>query len=245
MPLFLKKSAFYIYSKVMKLLSPIIVLKLNKGKFLNKKIKKISDINDSIKFAFSFQYLGFSIRTFQIKYEITKLLEILKDIKPKTVLEIGTAGGGTFFLFTTIAHPQAKLISVDLPGGSFGGGYAKWKIPLYQSFGKSKQEIVLLRANSHNQKTLELAKMVLDGKKVDFLFIDGDHTYEGVKRDFNMYVSLVKKGGIVAMHDIVEIFPKHECEVNKFWDEIKEVYEFHEIISDVNQNWGGIGVIYL
>ncbi len=245
MPPVLKKSAFYIYSKVMKLLSPIIVLKLNKGKFLNKEIKKINDIKDIIQFAFSFQYLGFTIRTCQVKYEITKLLEILKELKPKTILEIGTAGGGTFFLFTKIAHPEANLISIDLPGGPFGGGYTKWKVPLYQSFAKRRQKIDLLRADSHNQKTLELAKIVLDGRMVDFLFIDGDHTYEGVKRDFNMYLGLVKEGGIIALHDIVEISPKHECEVSKFWNEIKNEYDSVEIIKDVNQNWAGIGVIYL
>jgi predicted O-methyltransferase YrrM len=40
-------------------------------------------------------------------------------------------------------------------------------------------------------------------KRLDFLFIDGDHTYEGVKQDFEMYTPLVRKGGLVAMHDIV------------------------------------------
>jgi hypothetical protein len=34
------------------------------------------------------------------------------------------------------------------------------------------------------------------------LFIDGDHTYEGVRRDFEMYSPLVRKGGIIAFHDI-------------------------------------------
>lgn len=245
MPLVLKKPAFYFYSKGMKFLSPIIVLKLNKGTFLNKKIKEINDIKDAIKFAFSFQYLGFSIRTFQIKYEITRLLEILNDLKLKIILEIGTAGGGTLFLFTKIAHPEAKIISIDLPGGSFGGGYTKWKVPLYQSFVKRRQKIVLLRADSHDQKTFELAKNVLDGKMVEFLFIDGDHTYEGVKRDFNMYLSLVKEGGIIAFHDIIEISPKHECQVSKFWNEIKNDYNHLEIIKDINQKWGGIGIIYL
>ena len=244
-PTFLKKLIYSIYSNVMKLLSPIIILKMNKGKFLNKDIKEINNINDAIELAFSFQYLTFSIKTFQVKYEITKLLKILKDLNPKIVLEIGTAGGGTFFLFTKMANPEATIISVDLPGGYFGGGYAKWKIPLYQSFAKRRQKIHLVRANSHNPNTFELVKNILDGRMVDFLFIDGDHTYEGVKRDFNIYSSLVKEGGIVAFHDIVKHPHESSCTVDKFWNEIKIDNESIEIIEDTNRNWGGIGVIYL
>jgi len=123
-----------------------MALKLNKGKFLHKEIKKINDIKNAIQFAFSFQYLGFSIKTGQVKYEIIKLLEILKDLKPKVILEVGTAGGGTLFLFSKLSHPEAIIISVDIPRGSFGGGYAKWKIPLYKSFAKRRQKINLIRA---------------------------------------------------------------------------------------------------
>ena len=244
-PSFLRKPVFSIYSNLMKLLSPIMVLKMNKGKFLNAKIKEINDINNAIEFAFSFQYLAFSIKTFQVRYEITKLLRILKDFKPKIILEIGTAGGGTLFLFTKIANPEATIISVDLPGGYFGGGYAKWKIPLYKSFAKKRQKIHLVRANSHNPNTFELVKNILDGKMVDFLFIDGDHTYEGVKRDFNIYSSLVKEGGIIAFHDIAKHSHESGCTVDKFWNEIKIDNESLEIIEDSNRKWGGIGVVYL
>ena len=38
-------------------------------------------------------------------------------------------------------------------------------------------------------------------KKIDFLFIDGDHNYEAVMRDFNEWTPLLKVGGILAIHD--------------------------------------------
>ena len=139
-PQVLKKTLYSIHSLGMKLLSPIIVLKMNRGKFLNREIKNINNISNAVEFALSFQYLTFSIKMAQVKNEITKLLEILKDLNPKIILEIGTAGGGTLFLFTKILDPESTIISVDLPGGSFGGGYSKWKIPLYQSFTKKGAE---------------------------------------------------------------------------------------------------------
>ncbi|MEO0196406.1 MAG: class I SAM-dependent methyltransferase [candidate division WOR-3 bacterium] len=45
---------------------------------------------------------------------------------------------------------------------------------------------------------------MLGNSKLDFLFIEGNHSYEGVKMDFEMYFPLVRKGGIIAFHDIVK-----------------------------------------
>ncbi|MCS7366302.1 MAG: class I SAM-dependent methyltransferase [archaeon YNP-WB-062] len=67
---------------------------------------------------------------------------------------------------------------------------------------------------------------------MDFLFIDGDHTYEGVKKDFEMYSPLVRGGGIIAFHDIVQHPPETGCEVSGFWNEIKLRYKYREIVED-------------
>ena len=208
-------------------------------------VRNIDNIYDAVDFAFSFQVFGISIRPIQVKYEITKLLEIVTELKPRVVLEIGTAGGGTLFLFTKATDPEAKIISIDLPGGPFGGGYPEWKIHLYKSFSKGKQKIYLIRRDSHNPQTLEEVKKILSGEKVDFLFIDGDHTYEGVKKDFEMYSPLMREGGIVAFHDICPHPPETRCEVSKFWNEIRHKYRHREIVSDWNQKWAGIGVLYV
>ena len=213
-------------------------------KFRNS-VRNIDNIYDALDFAFSFQAFGGSIKPSQVKYEIARLLEIVAELRPKVVLEIGTGGGGTLFLFTRVADYKAKLISIDLPGGPFGGGYPRWKAPLYKSFSRGRQRIYLLRADSHNPATLEKVMLILGNRKIDFLFIDGDHSYEGVKKDFEMYSPLVRKGGIIAFHDIVEHPPDTGCEVNKFWNEIKHNYKYLEIVKDWSQKWAGIGVIYV
>lgn len=40
-----------------------------------------------------------------------------------------------------------------------------------------------------------------ENESFDFVFIDGDHTYDAVFQDFEMYLPKVKKGGLVFMHD--------------------------------------------
>jgi predicted O-methyltransferase YrrM len=95
--------------------------------------------------------------------------------------------------------------------------------------------------------TLKKVEKLLDGRRVDYLFIDGDHTYEGVKMDYEMYSRLVRPGGIIAFHDIVE-HPRHlNVGVPRFWRELKRHLppdRYVEIVKDWKQGWAGIGLIY-
>jgi predicted O-methyltransferase YrrM len=192
-----------------------------------------------------FCFFNLQIRPIQVKEEITQLLELLRKREPRILMEIGTALGGTLFLFCQIAANDATIISIDLPHGRFGGGYPSWKIPLYKAFAKAGQRMYLLRADSHNPDTLRVVREILKDRRLDFLFIDGDHTYEGVKKDFEMYSPLVRRGGIIAFHDIVEHPPEVGCEVSRFWREIKKDYNHLEIVKDWGQKWAGIGVLYV
>jgi len=216
---------------------------------LRREANKARTVDALTNLAFDYSFLPFKLLTIkpsQVREEIAELLRILKSLKPRICLEIGTAGGGTLFLFAQVANPDATLISIDLPGGPFGGGYPAWKIPLYKSFARyPTQRIHLLRCNSHDQETLEMVRGTLGSRKLDFLFIDGDHSYEGVKRDFEMYSPLVRKGGIIAFHDIVSGPPENVGGVPEFWNDIKNKYKHLEIVKDPNQGGYGIGVIFV
>jgi len=181
----------------------------------------------------------------QVRSEITALGRLIQEAAPKRCMEIGTNYGGTLLLLCTISPPGAQIISLDLPLGRFGGGYPRRKIPLFRLFPRNGQQLSLVRADSHSNKTKDLIQKLLGDKKLDFLFIDGDHTYAGVKRDFEMYRSLVRRGGMVAFHDIVEHRVLRDCNVDKFWNELKHQYQYSEFIEDPQQGWAGIGVIYL
>lgn len=235
--------------KIKKLIKSFIYIIFGRvaGKKLREERARCQTPEDYINLAFSFNFFPFkfiNIKPAQVQGEILKLLEILKDRKPQAVLEIGTGSGGTLHSFARISSPAATLISVDLPGGFFGGGYRKCKIPFYRSFAEPHQKIHLLRADSHEQDTVDKVGKILDNSKLDLLFIDGDHTYEGVKRDFEIYSKFVKKGGIVAFHDIVPHAPATGCRVHDFWKEIRRAFRTEEFVEDWDQGRGGIGVVY-
>jgi predicted O-methyltransferase YrrM len=88
---------------------------------------------------------------------------------------------------------------------------------------------------------------------VDFLFIDADHSYQGVVTDFESYSRLVRKGGWIALHDIVSDHWKRfgrrtsasAGEVFRFWGELKARRGLTtiEIVEDPDQDGAGIGLL--
>lgn len=191
-----------------------------------------------------FRFRPWNIEPAQMKEEITELMKLLAKRKPRFLLEIGTARGGTLFLFTRVSTSDALIISVDLPGGLFSGGYPEWRKLFYESFAIHKQKMHLIRADSHALSTLNMVENILEGDKLDFLFIDGDHTYKGVKTDFEIYSKLVGKGGIIAFHDIVSGPPENVGDVPRFWSETKRSFSYVELVKNWKQGGYGIGVIY-
>src|ERR1700692_1799410 len=120
------------------------------------------------------------LHPFQVPEELVRLMEDVKKLNPQTVLEIGTHRGGTLYLWARLARPDAILVSIDLPGGNFGGGYSPFRASIYRRFAQKHQKLHLMRANSHSESTLKETERRRYGNPVDLLFIDGDHTYEGV-----------------------------------------------------------------
>ncbi len=179
----------------------------------------------------------------QVRGELVALAETLAQLRPDRALEIGTFRGGTLLLLTRLASPHATVVSVDLPGGKFGGGYSTHRRRLYRHFARRDQRLHLLQGDSHSKEMFEQVKVVFENKPLDYLFIDGDHNYEGVKSDFETYRPMVREGGLIAFHDIVEGQAEAVGGVPRFWGEIKHGYRHREIIADPRQGGYGIGIL--
>jgi len=98
---------------------------------LNEESKECKSIQDFLDLSYSFKFDNTSILPFQIKNEFNTLLKVLAKEKPKILLEIGTANGGTLFLFSKISPKVGTILSIDMPDGRFGGEFfPDWKISL-------------------------------------------------------------------------------------------------------------------
>ncbi len=183
----------------------------------------------------------------QKRAEILALLQLLQEVKPTRLCEIGAAAGGTLALFCHVAASAARIVSVDIV-------YSPEQMAANSRLARRRQQVTCLAADSHALQTLDEVKDWLAGAKLDFLFIDGDHSFDGVSTDYAMYRPLVRTDdGVIALHDIVPDFKTRYGvatdadvgEVPKSWANLKKEARTFELVEDPDQDGMGIGVVRL
>lgn len=213
-------------------------------------VKQVERLNESttpeqlVNFAMQYQ----AVRPVQVHSEFLALAELVKKQNCKYILEIGSYRGGTLFVFSQLSDAGATIISVDYSFDLVGRCLRLVRNALLRKLIRRGQSLFMLRRNSHSPDTVKDVQKILNGNKLDFLFIDGDHSYAGVRADFEMYVPLVRSGGLVAFHDIDLIGPpgyEFKLEVNKYWNEVKQNYKHTEFEHQTGIASMGIGVLWV
>lgn len=112
----------------------------------------------------------------------------LKPIKPKKIIEIGVAMGGTSRIFLDLVGPDGVVVGVDISKSLIDEKVLNH--PKYKFF----------HGFSTDPKILKQIKAI--SEKFDAILIDGDHTVEGVLKDTELYLPLIRNGGLVMWHDV-------------------------------------------
>ena len=142
--------------------------------------------------------------------------ELIKGMKKPVGVEIGLAEGFTTE-FLMESNENLKLYCID-PFENYvdwNGNNLNDRHRVYEEFlertKKFGDRVNLIRKFSDD------AVADIKDNSLDFIFIDGLHTYDQVTKDMNNYYSKVKKGGIFAGHDYSVISAIHKA-VNEFAD---------------------------
>jgi cephalosporin hydroxylase len=159
--------------------------------------------------------------------ELGWLLGKVQDVDPKVIIEIGVHLGHSLKVWQDAFMPEI-LIGIDNESND--------TLEDYLNTGKLQASIA--RFDSHDPGCVKMIEFLLGGRKIDFLFIDGDHTYEGVKQDYETFKPLVKNGGIIALHDAA-LKDNPTVEVYKLWDELKGNKVLYQ------KDGTGVGVIHV
>lgn len=121
-------------------------------------------------------------------------------------IELGVKEGW-FSLFLCNTVPDIHMTAVDRWAPAYdqaGEGavtYVDWPNDmLYEQFKNEAAKLYPDRLDVLRMATADAALLVPDAS-VDFIFVDADHTYEGVLRDINDWTPKIAKGGILAGHD--------------------------------------------
>ena len=168
----------------------------------------------------------------QDKFELWQLLILLDHFVISRILEIGVHRGGMVETLAK-AYPHATIVGID-------NDYSSLKFT----------DFIKIEGDSHDPEVRDQAASHFGRHPVDFIFIDGDHTLESVRKDYEMYASMVKPGGIIAFHDIMRDpvnVPHHTgVDCRQFFDEIKLKHASLEIWNGTaGMDAPGIGVIFL
>lgn len=131
----------------------------------------------------------------QIRSELLEFAKLVAKNPPRTIIEVGSLFGGTLCMFARLAAPDAIIISVDWHDVPGSDRYYVLRKQLFRLFPVNNQKLHILNANSQVPETRKRVEEILAGRPVDILFIDADHSYAGVRADYENFASFVRPGG--------------------------------------------------
>jgi len=170
----------------------------------------------------------------------------IESIAPLTrILEIGVRHGGTSQLWCELVGNSLGNLVIGIDWHGADGLGVNGTNALIHSMSLEYPWFCPVIGDSHDLETVQSVKNITSVKPIDLLFIDGDHSYEGVKQDYHTYRDLVRTGGLIAFHDIVdsELMRLVGHGTTAFWEEIKNAYPNSTKEFSINSSWGGIGVL--
>jgi predicted O-methyltransferase YrrM len=143
------------------------------------------------------------------------LFQLASDLPANAqVIEVGSwMGASTCFIAGGLKGAGAKIFAVDnFQGLSTCGEDSAWYNRHFKKLG-SNSTLEIFRANFAALGFAERAEPVVSDSlaaaktlaakrgAIDFIFIDGDHSYEACKADIEAWTPFVKPGGVIAFHD--------------------------------------------
>jgi cephalosporin hydroxylase len=175
----------------------------------------------------------------QDEAEIGAFVNLLRQEQVASYLEIGSRYGGSLW---RIAHglPQgSRVVAVDLPTGPGGKPDAISTLrACIRELGSIGYDAWLIEGDSQKTEVVRQAKVL---GPYDCVFIDGDHTLEGVTSDWKNYGPMAR---LVAFHDVACCNPEKPIKTLQFWEQVKKNYRHQEFKLHHTGRHNGIGVLW-
>jgi methyltransferase family protein len=149
--------------------------------------------------------------------------DLVGALRPKVVVELGTQSGVSYFTFCQAVLDrglETRCFAVDT-----------WRGDEHtQSYDDSIYEQVFAHNQAHYAQFSTLLRMLFeeaaprfDDASIDLLHIDGYHTYEAVRGDFELWYPKLEPGGIVLFHDVMARLL--DFGAWRFWEELARQHE--------------------
>jgi len=156
------------------------------------------------------------------------LVNLVEALKPETIIEIGVENGGSLKFWDKLLPSSGLLIGIDITPTT-ADRFSWWK--------DSAHIIKLITGDSTDPNTVRRTEEALQGMLADFLFIDGNHSFQAVSEDFKNYSPFLKSGGLVGFHDVV-----YHHEVGEFFRSLPRRKEKMTVFDRTRGHILGTGV---
>lgn len=154
--------------------------------------------------------------------EFGALWEYVAGRRHARVLEIGSLFGGTLWYWAHLPDLR-HIVAVDLPSDyePVAAGVREAR-RLWAKWMPERVKFTDIAGDSQDVASYDRACDVLGTDRFDFAFIDGDHSYDGIASDWNVWAALMRPGAVVAFHDTWKNPDgRHEPGVERFVDELR------------------------
>lgn len=163
--------------------------------------------------------------------EITGVVERVREREPETMVEIGTHFGGSLYVWMRALSSLKTVVSIDLQFAP--------TVRLFETVAReSKQNLSMIQGNANDPDIRNEAVKKAGTTEFDFIYIDADHSYEGIKSHFELYRPLVSSEGIICMNCVED----SNYGVEKFWSEIESEYDCEKVSGEKP---GVSGLVYI
>lgn len=165
--------------------------------------------------------------------------DLIANIRPKTVVELGVARGISFFSFCQGIKDfklKTNIYAIDSWQGDEHTG--KYDQDIFNTVKKIRVKYYPDTKITILKQTFDSAITKFKDNSIDLLHIDGYHTYKAVAHDFKTWLPKMKVDGIILFHDIAE--RRSDFGVYKLWEKLKKKYNTYQFIHS-----HGLGVLFL
>lgn len=159
-------------------------------------------------------------KSVEITQKPDEFLELLQWLEIKKngidgIIEVGVLKGGTALFWQILLIPDGIYIGIDIDEKDY--------FPEIRARFNADQRMQFIKGDSASIIMVEECEKRLNGKKIDILFIDGNHSAEYIRADYLNYKDFLKSDGLIIFHDVHH--PEYP-EIGRFFNRLSKLPEY-------------------
>ena len=166
--------------------------------------------------------------------------DLVRNLRPRRLAELGVCLGTSFFAFCQAVKDgslDTELVAVDTwEGDEHTGFYGPGYLEQFERVRRASFPGLAVRAI---KRPFDEARAEVEDASVDLLHLDGFHTYDAARRDYETWSGTVREGGVMLFHDIAVRDPGRGFGVFQLWEELKARFPTAEFAHS-----SGLGVLF-